>query len=164
MCRTSRGKTLIANKGTTVPAEKTVSEIQSTLASVRASSIMIDYEDGKPEAIAFKLIRSGNPIAFRLRANWQGIMAAMKKDKTIPRRLVCEDQARRVSWRVVRDWLRAQLTLIEAGAATIEEVMLPWAVTSDGTTVSQRILSGPHGFLALPDKSAAATTESKDGE
>lgn len=120
------------------------------LASVRASSLMIDYTDGKPDAIAFQLKRGDQPIAFRLPVNWQGIMAAMKKDKSIPRRLICEDQARRVSWRVVRDWLRAQLTLIEAGAATIEEVMLPWAVTSDGTTVAQRMLSGPNGFLALP--------------
>lgn len=141
---------MIANKTTTVSAEKTVMEIQSMLASVRASALMIDYTDGKPEAIAFKLVRGEQPIAFRLPANWQGIMAAMKKDKSIPRRLVCEDQARRVSWRVVRDWLRAQLTLIEAGAATIEEVMLPWAITSDGTTVAQRMLSGPNGFLALP--------------
>jgi hypothetical protein len=74
----------------------------------------------------------------------------MQWDKTIPRRLVCEDQARRVSWRVVRDWLRAQLTLIEAGCATIEEVMLPWAVMNDGSTVSQKLLNGPGGFLALP--------------
>jgi hypothetical protein len=113
---------------------------------------MIDYAEGKPEAIAFKMNRGDQPIAFRLPANWQGVLAAMKKDKTIPRRLVCEDQARRVSWRVVRDWLRAQLTLIEAGTASIEEVMLPWAVTSDGTTVSQRILGSPNGFLALPNK------------
>jgi len=111
---------------------------------------MIDYVDGKPDAIAFKLIREGQPIAFRLPANWQGIFNAMRKDKSIPRRLVNEDQSRRVSWRVVRDWLRAQLTLIESGASTLEEVMLPWAITSDGTTVGQRVLSGPNGFLALP--------------
>lgn len=120
------------------------------LASVKASAMMIDYVDGKPDAIAFKMIKGGQPIAFRLPANWQGILEAMRRDKTVPRRLVCEDQARRVSWRVVRDWLRAQLTLIEAGASSIEEVMLPWAITNDGTTVGQRVLSGASGFLALP--------------
>ncbi|MEM9825207.1 MAG: hypothetical protein AAF958_01400 [Planctomycetota bacterium] len=56
-----------------------------------------------------------------------------------------------MSWRVVRDWLRAQLTLIEAGAATVEEVMLPWALAGDGTTtVGHQLLNGPGGFLGLP--------------
>lgn len=141
---------MIANRTTTVAAEKSVMEIQAMLASVKASAMMIDYVDGKPDAIAFKMIKGGQPIAFRLPANWQGILEAMRRDKTVPRRLVCEDQARRVSWRVVRDWLRAQLTLIEAGASSIEEVMLPWAITNDGTTVGQRVLSGASGFLALP--------------
>jgi hypothetical protein len=129
---------VIANKTTSVSADKSVGEIQKMLASARVSSLMVDYVDGKPDAIAFKISRSELQIAFRLPANWQGVLAAMKRDKTIARRLVCEDQARRVSWRVVRDWLRAQLTLIEAGAASIEEVMLPWAVTNDGKTVSQK--------------------------
>lgn len=141
---------MIANKSTTVSAERTVAEIQSLLCSVKANSVMIDYCDGKPEAIAFKLMRGDVPIAFRLPANWQGTFLAMKRDKSIPRRLCTDDQARRVSWRVIRDWLRAQLTLIEAGAATIEEVMLPWAVTADGSTVANRLLHGPNGFLALP--------------
>lgn len=141
---------MIANKTTTVPSEKTVMEIQSMLASMHASSLMIDYADGKPQSIAFKIVRNGRPISFRLPANWQGILTAMKKDKSVPRKLCCEDQARRVSWRVIRDWLRAQLTLIEAGAATIEEVMLPWAVTTNGMTVAHQLLSGPNSLLSLP--------------
>lgn len=141
----------ISNKSTTVPAEKTVAEIQSMLAAAKANALMIDYEGGVPSAISFRLVRGNSSIAFKLPSNWQGLLVAMKKDKSIPKRLLCEEHARRVSWRVIRDWLKAQLTLIEAGASTIEEVMLPWAVTNDGTTVGQRLLTaGGNSILALP--------------
>lgn len=60
------------------------------------------------------------------------------------------EQAKRVAWRVLRDWIRAQLSLVEAGNATIHEVMVPWMITNDGTTVSERLFSGQSGLLALP--------------
>lgn len=55
---------MIANKTTTVAVEKTVSEIQSMLAGVKATSIMVDYENGEPTAIAFQLTRNQKPISF----------------------------------------------------------------------------------------------------
>lgn len=141
---------MIANKTTSIAATKTVSDIQAMLAHVGAKSIMIDFTDSQPSAIAFQITRENHVLSFRLPCNWQGILAALTRDKKVPRRLVNADQARRVAWRVVRDWLRAQLTLIEAGSSSIEEVMLPWAITSDGTTVSERLFSGNTGILALP--------------
>ena len=140
---------MIANRNTTVPALKTVGEIQAMLAGIRADAIVMQYESGEPSAIGFKLTRDDHSISFQLPSNWQGILQALKRDKSIPKRLLTADQAKRVSWRVIRDWLRAQLSLIEAGAATIEEVMLPWAITSDGTTVASRIFSGQTGLLTM---------------
>lgn len=140
---------MIANITTSVPAEKTVGEIQGILAKIHASAMMIEYNEGQPEAISFKLNREGHELSFRLPSNWQGIFRAMKREK-MAQRLRTPEQAKRVSWRVTRDWLRAQLTLIEAGAASIEEVMLPWAITVDGSTVAAKLLSGSTGLLALP--------------
>lgn len=142
---------MVANRTTSVSADKTVNEIQQMLAGAKAASTMIDYVDGKPEAIAFRLISHEQEIAFRLPSNWRGIIAAMRKDRKIPNRLINEEQARRVAWRVVRDWLRAQLTMIEAGHASLEEVMLPWAITNDGQTVAQKMY-GPNGYLRIDQK------------
>jgi hypothetical protein len=51
------------------------------------------------------------------------------------------DQALRVAWRVVKDWLEAQLALIEAAVVDLEQVMLPYLVVDEvGTTVYQRYL------------------------
>lgn len=140
---------MIANRTTTVPAAKTVGEIQSMLAGMHATALMIDYHDGEPSAIAFSLVRNGHPISFKLPCNWQGVYRALQREK-IPRRLMTHEHAKRVAWRVVRDWLRAQLSLIEAGATAVEVVMLPWAITRDGSTVADRVLSGSAGLLALP--------------
>lgn len=140
---------MIANITTSVAAEKTVAEIQTMLAKAGASSMMVEYANGQPSGIAFQIERSGHKLAFRLPSEWQGILAAMKRQR-VAARLITPEQARRVSWRVTRDWLRAQLTLIEAGASTIEEVMLPWAITANGSTIAQRVLSGETSLLALP--------------
>lgn len=142
---------MIANRTTSISCEKTVAEIQSMLAGVRASAMMLDYDsDGKPCGLAFRLERDGQSMAFRLPCNWQGVLNALKKERGgIPQRLLTADHAKRVSWRILKDWLRAQLSLIEAGASSIEEVMLPWAITTDGQTVAQRVLSGTTNLLRL---------------
>lgn len=36
------------------------------------------------------------------------------------------EQAERVAWRVAREWLLAQLAIIEAQMATLDQVMLPY--------------------------------------
>ena len=140
---------MIANKTTTVEATKTVGEIQAMLATARASSILTEYDNGEPSALSFQLRAGEQSLAFRLPCNWAGVLAALKKDKGYPQRLKCHEQAKRVAWRVLRDWLRAQLSLVEAGNTTIHEVMVPWLITNDGTTVSERLFSGNSGLLAL---------------
>lgn len=142
---------MIANRTTTIACEKTVGEIQAMLAGVRASQMMLDYDaDGKPCSLAFRLQREGQAMAFRLPCDWQGVLRALKRERRgIPQRLLTSDHAKRVAWRIIKDWLRAQLSLIESGASTIEEVMLPWAITPDGHTVAQRVLSGSTELLRL---------------
>lgn len=149
---------MIANRTTTVSPERTVAEIQAMLAAVKASAIMIDYDETTtPTAIAFKLIKDGQSLAFRLPVNWQGVLAALRREKGLSRSLLIPGHAKRVAWRIIKDWLRVQLSLIEAGASTIEEVLLPWAITTDGQTVAQRVLSGSSGLLRLSGPSEAAT-------
>lgn len=141
---------MIANRTTSISPHKSVAEIQGMLADARASSLMIDFDNGQPTAISFCLTRDGHSLAFRLPCNWEGTLAAMKRDKKCEARLRNPEQAKRVAWRVLRDWLRAQLTMVEAGASTIHEVMTPWMITDDGTTVAARLFSGPSGLIGLP--------------
>ncbi|MCH8134806.1 MAG: hypothetical protein IIB77_02370, partial [Proteobacteria bacterium] len=45
----------------------------------------------------------------------------------IPKRLRTREQASRVAWRIIKDWLRAQLAIIETEQAEMVEVFLPYA-------------------------------------
>ena len=49
-----------------------------------------------------------------------------------------QEQSERVAWRVIKDWLDAQLSLIYVGQAELEQVMLPYA-TDGKTTLYEKL-------------------------
>lgn len=102
----------IANYTTKVDEIKTLTEIQQILAKHGAKSINMDFDAGRPSSLSFLIECGVIVIPFRLPSNWQGVLQAMKDDKDVPNRFCTEDQARRVSWRITRDWVRAQMAII----------------------------------------------------
>ena len=140
----------ISNYTTSIAAAKTLSEIQQLLASKGASGIQIDYAAGLPVALTFAITVNGRQIAFRLPSRHEGVLKALKRDPKVRPSLKTDDQALRVSWRIIKDWVTAQLAIIEADLATLAEVFLPYAVGNDGRTVYEQFEQ--HGFplLAAP--------------
>jgi hypothetical protein len=133
----------ILNYTTQVKASKTVGEIQTKLAQAGALSVSVSYDEKRqPDALVFAIQIHGEFVNFKLPSNWQGVFAAMKKDRSVPRRFQNEEQARQVAWRIVKDWVEAQLAIIEAGMATLPEVFLPYAIMANGLTVYQQFESG----------------------
>ena len=134
----------ILNYTTKIAPLKTAGEIQGILASKGAKSINIDYASGEPVALWFKIEVRGVDIAFRLPCNWEGVEQAMRRDRTVQPRYQSRDQAKRVAWRIVKDWVEAQLAIIESGQAEIGEVFLPYAIVGEhGQTLFQKIQSNP---------------------
>jgi len=84
---------------------------------------------------------------FRLPANTQGVFKALKCDERVPKRLKTKEQAARVAWRVLKDWVEAQLAIVEAEMAELTEVFLPYAQNRDGKTLYQTIEQS--GFKTL---------------
>lgn len=129
----------ILNYTTQIKAEKTIMEIQQILVKHGANKIVADYADGLPSAITFCLKMNGNTVAFSLPANYRGVYNAMVKDKKVPKRLSTIEQAIKVSWRIVKDWVEAQMALVEAELAEVVEVFLPYAITKSGQTLYHEI-------------------------
>ncbi len=48
-------------------------------------------------------------------------------------------QAERVAWRILKDWVAAQLALIEVGMVTLDQVFLPYVITPTGQTLYERL-------------------------
>lgn len=128
----------ILNYTTMISPHKTVGEIQEILARSGAMAVSIDYDThGQPDALMFLIKVRDEPISFRLPSRWQGVYKRLLEDPKVPRAQRNEEQARRVAWRIVKDWCQAQLAVVDAGQAMLAEVFLPYAVTQSGATVYQ---------------------------
>ena len=137
----------ILNYTTSIDSEKTILEIQKCLVKHGAMKITTDYKDGIPCAVTFCLMIKENMVGFALPANHSGVLRAMKKDLKVGRSFCNEAQAQRTSWRIVKDWVEAQMAIVEAELADMAEVFLPYAVTKDGNTLYQHIQN--NGMLLL---------------
>lgn len=139
----------ILNYTTTIDVNKTASEIHGLLVRGKASAIMNEYEDGVLSSIAFRMETKHGVIHYKLPANIRGVMMAMQRNKKVPRNKCNMEQAARVGWRIVKDWVSAQLAIIESEMAEAPQIFLPYAVTGTGQTVYERFDKGGVGTLAI---------------
>jgi len=125
----------ILNYTTEVSAQRSVNEITALLTKAKAQAILTELEDGAVSAISFRIQTEFGILTFRLPARISQTYAVLSKSRDIPPRLRTRDQATRVAWRIVKDWLEAQLAMIEAGLVDLEQVFLPYAQNQAGQTV-----------------------------
>ena len=107
----------ILNYTTTVAVDRTVLKIQKKLAGFGAESVTVDYDDVGAAALAFRLsvtLPSGEArsVDFRLPADFSGVQAAIDNAK-VEKRYRKPEHVRKVAWRIVEDWLSAQLALLD---------------------------------------------------
>ncbi len=144
----------ILNYTTQITAEKTVGEIQAMLAKAKALAVLTDYTDGVISAISFRIKTASGIMSFRLPANVQNIYKVLCRQNITPR-LRNMEQAARVAWRIIKDWLEAQLALVTAELADLEQVFLPYAQNTEGTTLYEVMKLRGFDTLSLP---ATSTT------
>ena len=145
----------ILNYTTTIAASKTVMEIQDTLAAHGAEEISVSYDSvGQarvPVALVFSIQVGANLVAFRLPCKWQGVLVALRRDPKVQPRYRTNEQALKVAWRIIKDWVEAQLALIQAGQAELAEIFLPYAVGQDGSTFYEQF-KARQGLLPPPQE------------
>jgi hypothetical protein len=130
----------ILNYTTSVDAKKTVAEIQEKLSKAGCKRIIIDYDDEQnPASVSFSVNWNNNLVFFQLPCNHKSVLNAMIKSKDVRSGLCTDAQAYRVSWRIIKDWIEAQLAIVEAEQATIQQVFLPYAMTKGGQTLYNQL-------------------------
>lgn len=137
----------ILNYTTSIKCEKSISEIQKCLVAHGAYKIVTDYKNGTPSAVTFCVVFNNNTIGFSLPANYEGVLKAMKNDRKIPRSKCNIEQSQKVAWRIIKNWVEAQMAIVEAQLADLTEVFLPYAITKNGTTLYKEVQS--NGMLML---------------
>lgn len=137
----------LKNYTTSISVEKTISEIQGKLAYVGARRIMSEYDNtGNITALSFQLEFDGQSLAFTLPTDWRPVAEVLKKQRAVSQNRL-EDQARRTAWRITKDWIDAQVAIIETRMATTPQVFLPYAVTQTGETLYQKFTANHNLML-----------------
>ncbi len=151
----------LLNYTTQIDAAKTLHEIQQILVKSGALAIMTEFDrDGEVEAISFKIQAPHGPMSYKLPCNLVPVLKVLDQEARqgkVPRRLVTKAQAGRVGWRIIKDWIEAQVALVQTQMVTLDQVFLPYARTNNGQTFYQRYLSNGLPMLLVDG-------EEKDGE
>jgi hypothetical protein len=144
----------IKNYTSDKPLEKIFAELQQTLAVHGAKQISYEYDDdGKVHGVVFVVSVHDRPIRVKLPARIEQAQAVLKRpwdEGKISHKRGREntygyEQAYRVAWRNILDWVQAQMALLEIGMAKMEEVFLPYMQDREGVTFFERMEQ--RGFL-----------------
>ena len=128
----------IKNYTSTVDTYTSLGEIQGALAKAGASKIMVDYDGGKPIAVTFAMNTAQGLRGFLLPACFEGTERVFKKQKL----KIDQAQIERTAWRNVRDWVLAQIALVESADIQVDQVFMPYLTDGKGTTLYQLYESG----------------------
>lgn len=122
----------LLNYTTKVNVFTTVGEIQEILVKHGAKKIMQDYDDdGHITALTFCIMTPGGIRGIRLPANVDAVQKVLTKQK-----VKCDrEQAERVAWRIVKDWVEAQMAILESEMVQMDEIFLPYMLNNQGQTV-----------------------------
>lgn len=130
------------NYTTIIAVERTVAEMQKMLASHGATSVLVRYSDEqRPAAMSFTLRGPHGDRPFTLPVDVDAMHKSLMRqfgERKIERRYSHRPHAERVAWRVVKDWLAAQLALVAAQMATLDQLMLPYLHVDGETTLYER--------------------------
>lgn len=122
---------MLKNYTSTVPAERSIAYIEKSLAQHGASMIVKVYDDdGAVTSIAFEIECKGKNLAFRLPSQIEA--CAKTLEANLPRRARPEtvrrigEQAARTAWKILADWVDAQMAMIDLAQVELLEVFLPY--------------------------------------
>lgn len=136
----------LKNYTTSISAEKTIVEIEMLLALHGASDIWKQYNgSGDVVAINFGIRMGGKTAAFRLPAKIEAARAILISEREKGNISLSKNKAgdinhaKRVCWRIIKDWIASQISLIELDMAKIEEVFLPYVLVGENETLFEKI-------------------------
>ena len=131
----------LLNYTTRIDVSKTLGEIQRQLVSHGANAILNEYDNqGYITSLSFKMNIDGNDIGFKLPADWRPVLKILENDSKVPQRLCTQEQALRVAWRIIKDWVEAQMAIVETKMVTVDQVFLPYAIANSGRTLYETVI------------------------
>lgn len=139
----------LLNYTTEVAVSRSVGNVQALLVEAGARQIMSEFNDvGTPIAVAFAIDTGYGLRNFHLPVSTDRVLAVLRRDRKVPPRYKTPEQAERVAWRILKDWLEAQLAIIRTEMVTLDQVMLPYMQAEVGGRTVYELFRDQQ--LALP--------------
>lgn len=142
----------IKNYTSSVPANKSILEIEEILIGMGARNIAKEYDGfGKVDTISFSIKQDEGVIPFKLPAKRGAILKFFLQQYKRPSAAQikeCEAQADRTAWRNIKTWVELQATMIKLEQVDFMEVFLPYAfLMQENKTFYQKVKE--HQFKQL---------------
>lgn len=143
----------LKNYTSTVPANKTISQIEEQLAAIGATHIIKDYANGVVTGISFSIPHNGKAPAFQIPARIDVVYKVITKGKRIQARSIesYKEQSQRTAWRIIYDWVSAQCAMVRLEQAEALQVFLPYLLVKKGETLYQKVSTGGLNLLGSGD-------------
>ena len=128
----------ILNYTTKVDIFTTLGQIEGMLVKHKARRILKEYDDGgHVAAVSFEINTPVGIQAVRLPANVEAVQKVLAKQK-----VKCDyEQAERVAWRIVKDWVEAQMAILESEMVTMDEIFLPYMIADVGGNTMYKLFT-----------------------
>lgn len=141
----------IRNYTSSVPADRSILQIERLLADMGATHIGKVYDKGKPYGFNFQIPVNGQPLIFKLPCRVKEVGKILLKGRgfLVGKALEnVEAQAERTAWKLMLDWVSVQTTMVFLQQTKAEEIFLPYLMNPDtGDTLFEQLEKG--GFKML---------------
>lgn len=129
----------LKNTYTKTPVETMLKEIQKALLRVRATGMNYKFDGaGHITGLSFGLDIKGKSVGFLLPINTEKVRIVLKREEN--KRWDEDEYVYRVAWANMRDWVVAQMALIETEMAEPLQVFLPYAQDKTGKTLFEKVV------------------------
>jgi len=147
----SAGGRKVKYSSTTIPAERSLTEIRRLLADVGAERFAT-LQDFEADTVGIQFYFEGQAI--QLAIDIKAIEEKLATNTKIRREQRGSEAAERVAYRLLLNWLANNFELVRWGVFDTMEAFLPYMVLPSGQTLRELLVpTGPDGVrrLALPE-------------
>lgn len=146
----------IKNYTTSISAERTISELETILLSFNVSNIMKQAVNGKFTSIVFTVeCDNGRVAPFKFCPDIESVaekLAEAYNNAHSRKRKVSDEflnEAYNIAWRVQKDMLYSLLSLAVIGSKPMQDLLIPFLLLDEKTTLPQALFSKDGKFAHL---------------
>lgn len=133
-------------------SKNTFDKIQKILSTHGARKISYEYDiHGKVIGLTFEIVINNNPASIKLPARLENVSMIMFREVLSEISESKRDQVYRTAWANIRDWIDAQMAMIDTNMVVIEEIFMPYLYDPNSNiTYFEHVKANPK--LLLMDK------------